>query len=133
MIKRCHRKTNHNYQSYGGRGIHVQEIWHRNGRGFIEYIETTLGGKPTPQHTLDRIDNDRNYEEGNLRWASLLEQNNNKSNNHLLTHDGETLTVPQWGRKLGISQGSIKNRIRLGWSDERILTTPVRSYKKSHV
>jgi len=128
MINRCHREKNHNYPRYGGRGIHVQKSWHANGRGFIEYIETTLGEKPSPSHTLDRIDNNKGYEEGNLRWVTMREQSNNRSSNRTLTKDGVTLTAAQWARRTGISPSTLNKRLVIGWSDADALTKPIRKW-----
>jgi len=126
MMCRCHREKNHNYHLYGGRGIHVQESWHRNARGFIEYIETTLGEKPSTSHTLDRIDNNKGYEEGNIRWATMREQCNNRKNNLMIAYGGENLSSAQWARRVGINRQVIRNRIARGWSSEKALNTPVK-------
>ena len=125
MMQRCYNKNSHNHDRYGGRGIYVQKSWHANGRGFIEYVETTLGEKPSPYHTLDRIDNNKGYEEGNLRWATMREQQNNRSSNRTLTVDGVTLTIAQWSRKMGINNRTLIDRVKRNWSDEDAVLTPV--------
>lgn len=84
MNARCHDKSNKGYKDYGGRGIKVYQPWRaawaggpEDGSGvqnFIEYMESTLGPKPTPEHSIDRVDNDEGYVPGNLRWADKAEQ-----------------------------------------------------------
>lgn len=74
---RCYTKNSKNFHFWGGRGI--SNYWKNDPKGFIEYIEKELGSKPTPKHSLDRIDNNGNYEPGNLRWATSKEQAQNKT------------------------------------------------------
>lgn len=74
--KRCHNPRAHNYQWYGARGISVYEPWRNDAGAFIDWIERNLGPRPEGK-SLDRIDNDGNYEPGNLRWATPSEQRRN--------------------------------------------------------
>lgn len=78
MKERCHSETDHAYARYGGRGIVVYDEWKSSFSAFLAYVEAELGQKPTPEHTLDRIDNDRAYEPGNIRWATKVEQASNR-------------------------------------------------------
>lgn len=75
---RCSRKTGRIYECYAKRGISVHKDWMTNFLSFEEWILKNLGPKPTPQHSLDRIDNDKGYEPGNVRWATSKEQMNNR-------------------------------------------------------
>lgn len=79
--KRCYNSNAHNYRWYGARGIGVWEPWRHDARAFIEYILEELGPRP-PKHSLDRIDNDGDYEPGNLRWATQLTQVRNSRSYH---------------------------------------------------
>lgn len=119
---RCLDKSNKHYKNYGGRGIIIHKEWEDDPVGFADYIKKELGERP-PKHTLDRINNEKGYEPGNLRWATSRQQNNNTRKNRHLTLNGETLTVAQWSRKLKVSKNTITKRLRLGWSTERTLTT----------
>lgn len=123
MKDRCNRITHPAYGRYGGRGIKVCERW-LEPDGFLNFL-ADVGPRPTPEHTLDRIGNDGNYEPANVRWATMKQQSRNKSNNHLLTHAGETLTVAEWIERTTLNPITFRARLRVGWSLERILTTPV--------
>ncbi len=81
MVARCQNEDHPGYENWGGRGIRVHPAWTGpNGlRNFITYVDEYLGPKPAQgRHTLDRRDNDGNYEPGNLRWASWSEQMRNR-------------------------------------------------------
>ena len=82
-------------------------------------------------HTLDRINNERGYEPGNCRWATMAQQNVNRSSAVTLTHAGKSQCVADWARELGVTANLLRQRIYLGWSVERALTTPVKQRKAS--
>lgn len=84
MKDRCYNLNNKDYHSYGGRGISVYEPWRCGtlvAKKFIDWILVNLGHRPTPQHSIDRIDSNGNYVPGNLRWSTDKEQGNNKRSN----------------------------------------------------
>lgn len=76
--RRCYEPTAHNYKWYGGRGIGVFEPWQDDAGAFIDWIEENLGPRPSPVHSINRIDNDGDYEPGNLAWADPVEQARNR-------------------------------------------------------
>jgi hypothetical protein len=125
MLARCYNPKTHNYHRYGGRGIHVCERWRTSMAAFFQ----DMGPRPSDDHTIERIDNDSNYEPSNCRWATKVEQANNRRSCRYVTIDGETLTVSQWCVRNGIRRATVKKRVRGGWSYERALSTPARPIK----
>lgn len=115
MKHRCTNPNNKRWPRYGGRGIRVCEEWMS-----FENFFADMGPRP-PGMSLDRIDNDGNYEPANCRWASVEDQNRNRSNVIHLTHEGETLCVAEWTR-LGLGKNTIYARLQRGWSVEEALS-----------
>lgn len=124
MIERCHDEQHHAYKDYGGRGIIVCACWRESFERFL----LDVGYRPTPRHTLDRYPNQNgNYEPGNVRWATMKEQCNNRRSNCLITYKDETLTAVQWAERLfPDNPHRIQKRLVMGWSIERALSTPIR-------
>lgn len=117
LMGRCYNKNNRKWPRYGGRGIVVCARWQEpNGRGFANFL-ADMGPKPSPQHSIDRINNDGNYEPGNVRWATCKQQSRNMSRNRILTVGDVTMTVTEWAEKSGLSIGAIRNRLERGLSD----------------
>src|ERR1700721_2872348 len=122
MNDRCHRKKNKRYSDYGGRGITVCKRWRRPG-GFPAFLED-MGPRPSPKHSIDRRDCNLGYSPENCKWGTEDEQRNNRRNNVRLTWRGETLTLAQWARRLGVTRAMLSRRYLQGWSPEEILETP---------
>lgn len=120
MMTRCRNPKQACFKNYGGRGISVCTRWQK-----YEHFLADMGRKPSLRHTLERIDNDGNYEPKNCRWATRSEQALNKRNNRWISFGKETLTLTEWARKLGCSNAMISQRLDKGWSVEKTLTTPV--------
>lgn len=117
---RCLDVNSTHYAYYGGRGITVAAEWVHDFPAFLAHV----GERPTSEHTIERIDNNLGYEPGNVRWATRKEQQRNRRNNVLLTLDGVTLCLSEWAERLGVPREILRGRVRYGWSDERVLTTP---------
>lgn len=126
MIYRCCTLTAWEYPHYGGRGIQVCKRWRKS---FI-YFSEDMGTAPSSKHTLDRIDNDGDYEPSNCRWATRRQQANNRDGNIAIEFAGQTRTIAEWARKLGFTRsGLLYDRLNAGWSVQRTLTTPPRPIK----
>jgi hypothetical protein len=125
MIQRCCNPKNPGYPRYGGRGIGVCERWRNSFQDFF----ADVGEAPSAKHSLDRFpDNDGDYELGNVRWATQEQQTRNTRRNHWLTLRGETLTITDWSRRLGLTNGALIRRIKAGWPVERVLTGSTREW-----
>lgn len=122
MKWRCYSTRSPEYRNYGGRGITIAPEW--LGEGGLQRFLEHVGPRPSDKHSLDRINNNGNYEPGNVRWATAKEQSRNKRLNRLLTYNGVTLPVCAWVERTGLHQNTIDNRIKSGWSIEETLTTP---------
>ena len=118
MKGRCKNKRNKQYPSYGGRGITYCSRW-ENFENFLEDMKEKPENK-----TLDRIDNNGNYEPSNCRWATYKEQAQNTRRNKKHTFNGETLVQSELARKYGFDPNTLSRRLKSGWSLERALTTP---------
>lgn len=126
MLNRCYVPSNTSYPSYGGRGITVCDRW----RDFKAFIED-MGEAPSSNHSIDRIDSNGNYSPDNCRWATRTEQARNTRTNRLLTYQGETLTMIEWAKRLGVSYHALFARLKNGWSTEEALSTPFRKMRKA--
>jgi hypothetical protein len=103
-------------RNHFGKGITVCERWLS-----FEAFFADMGPKPTPQHTIDRIDNTRGYSPDNCRWATHKEQANNKTNNRTVTYEGITQTLMAWAEQLGVDEARIRWRLNRGWPVEDAL------------
>jgi hypothetical protein len=127
MLTRCRNPRSNDWMLYGGRGITVCEAWLA-----FEGFYADMGPKPSPRHSLDRIDGDGNYEPGNCRWATPKQQARNwKRRNVRYELNGDTRTEAEWCELLGISKNTLKERIS-NWGITRALTTPpIRTRERS--
>lgn len=120
MLGRCENPASHKFHRYGGRGIMVCERWHL----FVNFLED-MGVRPSMQHTIERINNDGNYEPENCRWATRQEQSLNRKNTIRVMHGGEMQSLAALARTAGIDPRLARTRVkRLGWPVERALSKP---------
>lgn len=119
MVQRCTNPKNTGWSSYGRRGITVCDEW----LSFESFLRDM--GPRSEGMTLERKDNDKGYEPGNVVWASRLTQANNRRTNVLLALNEEKKTVAEWGRFTGFGKHVIKNRLEDGWPVWRALTEPI--------
>jgi len=130
MKGRCLNPNNQDYAHYGMRGIKVCDRWLNSFENFF----VDMGKRPSPKHTIERIDNNGNYEPKNCEWATRKKQSNNRGCNHYITFQEQTKTLAQWSEISGISYGALKGRLKREWDIEDALTIPVKTvnnYKKS--
>lgn len=118
MVYRCHNKKSSRFSEWGGRGIVVCEEWRNN---FWQFAKD-MGPKPSPKHSIDRIDNNGNYEPSNCRWATPREQTLNSSHVVMWTYQGKTQCIKDWAKELGVPYKLLTKRKFLGWSVEEALT-----------
>lgn len=122
MIKRCKNPEYHNYKDYGARGINVCSRWQESFESFIN----DMGLKPSREHSIDRVDNDGNYEPGNCRWALPVEQQANRRVTRKVVFGGEEVPVSILEKQAGLAKGVLSSRLDMGWSLERALSEPGR-------
>lgn len=122
MKARCLNPKNKSYKNYGDRGISVCESWINS----FECFEKDMGQRPSPTHSIERIDNNLGYCKKNCKWATPKEQMNNIRKNVFLTYNGKTLSAFEWSKITGFSTDIIRRRKKLGWSDEKTLSKAVR-------
>lgn len=116
MRRRCYDKKAPSFARYGGIGITVCDRW----RGRFEAFVEDMGERPLGT-TLDRIDAALGYVPSNCRWATAVQQANNKRCNRRVTYDGRTQTIAEWARELGINYFSLRSRIDRGHPLERAM------------
>lgn len=126
MLSRCRYRKNKRYARYGGRGVTVCERWLR-----FENFLADMGERPADT-SLDRINNDGNYEPGNCRWATRLEQAANTSKSIFLEHRGRRMPIADWSAMTGISRRAIYMRVASGWSVDEALSRETRPGKKGN-
>lgn len=125
MRRRCLNPATDDYKNYGGRGIKICERWDK-----FENFYADMGDPPAGM-TLERRDTNGDYCPDNCYWASWTDQMNNRRNSIFLTLNGRTQTLPMWSREIHIKQSTLLRRHNKGWSDEKVLTTPLNISKRN--
>lgn len=121
MYCRCYYSTTNQFKNYGGKGIKVCEDW-KHCQVFVNFYNWAINNGYSDKLTLDRIDNEKDYCPENCRWATLKEQSNHRTNNVFYKYKGETKTSKQWCDEYGISQTTLNDRLKRGWTLEQALT-----------
>jgi hypothetical protein len=115
---RCTRVSGSSYNTYGAKGITICDEWLNDFDAFLAHV----GPRPSPEHTLDRIDVTKGYEPGNVRWADWITQANNKTTTRYITWQGKSQSITQWSRELFGRDHLIATRLSRGWTIERAFT-----------
>jgi hypothetical protein len=121
LRNRCLSPANKQYQNYGARGIKVCKRWD----SYTNFL-SDMGRRPSPNHSIDRIDNNGDYEPSNCKWATKKEQASNRRNSHWIIVDNKKILLTDLARSLKIRHTTLNERIKKGWSIKRILSTPVK-------
>jgi hypothetical protein len=129
----CTNPKSREWSRYGGRGITFYDRWLDDFGEFFSWVIKNLGDRPDGM-SLDRIDNARGYEPGNLRWATPKQQAQNRRDNVELTHPitGETLVKAEWARRIGIAKNALDYRLE-NWSLQRALTEAPKKNRRRRV
>jgi len=126
MHTRCYNRNSDDYPNYGGCGITICDRW----KDSFETFLADMGLRPSPKHSIDRFPNPHgNYEPSNCRWATMKEQHNNRRDNYLIAHEGETKTITEWANQYGLSPQLVRYRIGHGWTIVEALIKPSRLVK----
>lgn len=126
MLQRCYYKKSYSYPAYGGVGIKVCDEWRNSFQQFLN----DMGVRPSRKHSLDRFpDKSGDYRPGNCRWATSIEQSNNRTSNLYYEMDKKEMTLAEWARVYNMRYGTLAARIKAGLTLRDALQKPVRSYK----
>lgn len=107
IVERCSDPNSNQWKRYGARGITVCEKWRANYQAFLNDV----GRRPTPKHSIDRYPNNNgNYEPGNVRWATRLQQAANTRQNRYVEISGISLCISEWARRLGLTRSQLQRR-----------------------
>lgn len=135
MKRRCYGNYANSkiYKNYGGRGIEVCQEWKDD---FNSFLKWSLKNSWMQGLTIDRINNDGNYEPNNCRWVSRIEQLSNRRNSIYITYNGETKTEKEWAKLLNISYTAFRKRIKNWGNLTKVMNEPIDTskirYKKTN-
>ncbi len=118
MKGRCYCKTDHKYKNYGARGIKICDEWLEN---FDNFYKWALENGYKDNLTIDRINNNGNYEPSNCRWATPEQQANNRTTSHYYTYKGVTKTIAEWSKETGIKWETLYWRIKHNYTPEKVM------------
>jgi hypothetical protein len=121
---RCLRPQHPAFADYGGRGIALFPLW--RGRGGFARFYAHIGPRPSGSHEVDRKDNDKGYEPGNVHWVDKIAQMRNTRKNRWIEIDGVRKTLIQWARDNDIHETTVLHRIERGMSERDAIMTPAR-------
>lgn len=128
VINRCENPRSDHWEWYGGKGIKVCARW----RHSFENFYADMGPRPSDEHSIERVDTDKNYGPENCIWATTSVQSRNRSDNHVITFDGRTQVLQDWAAETKISRTVIRKRLNRGWPVGRALTEPVQFSPRWH-
>ena len=121
LLQRCYNPRNKRYTDYGGRGVTVCDDWRHDFASFLAYV----GPRPSPRHSIDRKDNERGYEPGNVQWSTGKEQMRNRRVTRYFEVNGVNVCLAELAEKCGIPSNTLRARLLAGWPHEKAFTQPV--------
>jgi hypothetical protein len=126
MLRRCHSDADAGFVNYGGRGITVCDRWRESFEAFV----ADVGPRPSKAYSIDRINNDGNYEPGNVRWATCEQQQKNRRNARFVTVESVTRHISEWAADAGLPPDLIDERLAAGWPAALAVTAPIGSINR---
>lgn len=123
MVARCYNNKSMQHKNYGGRGVTICEGWLSNFKVFYDWA---MANGYKDNLTIDRINNDGNYEPSNCRWITNKEQQNNRSNNNIIEIKGKKKNLAQWCKELNLKRRTIYRRVEYGMTFYEALTIPLK-------
>jgi hypothetical protein len=121
MLARCLNANHPKWPRYGGRGIGICDRWRNSFALFL----ADMGPRPGRGHSLDRRENDGNYEPGNCRWATRPQQDRNRGDNRIVEYGGLRLPAVAMCERFGVNYVRFRDRLRHGWTVARAIEEPV--------
>jgi hypothetical protein len=121
MLDRCYDPKNKSYERYGGRGIKVCERWLNSAEVFVQ----DMGLRPSAEYSIERLNNDGDYEPSNCKWATRYEQSRNRRSCRFVEYNGERLNLLDMAKKYNIKRATLTQRLDAGWPVEKALLTPI--------
>ncbi len=125
MKQRCLNPNAQGFHRYGGRGIKVSSLWINDFPKFL----SDVGKRPSSEHSLDRINNNGNYEPGNVKWSTKVEQQRNRRVTKRILYGGENLTIPEWNEKLNFPIGVLEKRLGRGYTIQQAIEIPLEKHR----
>lgn len=120
MINRCHNPKHMAFKRYGAKGVTVCDEWRADFQNFLR----DMGPRPSPKHTIDRVERSEGYSRSNCRWATRKVQDRNRSDNRILEFEGRALPLAQWAALSGLTPEALHLRLKAGWDLADALTVP---------
>lgn len=130
MKDRCYNEKNKSYKNYGGRGITICQEWLDDKEKFIKW---SLENGYQEHLSIDRINNDGNYEPSNCRWVTISQNNQNRRSCKFYTLNGKTQNLQQWCNEFKVDRAMVDKRLSLGWEFKKALFSPKRQRDKETI